>query len=332
MRPHSKPIFEWFNSNIPIHVRISIDNFRIIGIHICMDGRSLNFDWNRARAFLVTAEEGSFSAAARALSSTQPTIGRQVSALEDELGVTLFERVGGQLELTDSGLDLLEHVKVMGAAANRTSLAAAGQSDSVEGPVCITASEAISAFILPPILKKIRNDHPGITLELVVSNEARDLHRREADIAIRNFRPKQPDLIARKVRDSTAHFFAAPSYIEQVGSLTSNDDLLRAEILAFDHGSIMIDGFKSFLGVDISEKQFSIVTNNHLVQWELCKQGAGVCIMMDEVGANEPNVVRVFPDLPSFPVPIWLVCHRELRTSRRFRLVFDSLASGLAVP
>ena len=106
----------------------------------------MNFDWNRARAFLITAEEGSFSAAARALRSTQPTVGRQVAGLEEELGVTLFERVGTRLELTVSGLELLEHVRAMGDAANRTSLVATGQSESVEGNVSITASEAIAAF------------------------------------------------------------------------------------------------------------------------------------------------------------------------------------------
>ena len=88
----------------------------------------------------------------------------------------------------------------MGDAANRTSLVATGQSESVEGNVCITASEAIAAFLLPPILEKLRRNHPGITLELVISNEARDLHRREADIAIRNFEPQHPDLIAHKIR------------------------------------------------------------------------------------------------------------------------------------
>ena len=153
----------------------------------------ISFDWNRARAFLITAEEGSFSAAARALRSTQPTVGRQVAGLEEELGVTLFERVGTRLELTVSGLELLEHVRAMGDAANRTSLVATGQSESVEGNVSITASEAIAAFLLPPILEKLRRSHPGITLELVISNEARDLHRREADIAIRNFEPEHPD-------------------------------------------------------------------------------------------------------------------------------------------
>ena len=290
----------------------------------------MNFDWNRARAFLVTAEEGSFSAAARALSSTQPTVGRQVAALERELGVTLFERIGTRLELTVSGLDLLEHVRAMGAAANQTSLAATGRSESVEGTVCITASEAIAAFLLPPILEPLRREHPGITLELVISNEARDLHRREADIAVRNFSPEQPDLIARKVRGSTAHFYAAPGYIERMGPLDSAEDLAKAEILGFERGENMVDMFKKFLDLDVRYDQFPIVTSNHLVQWELCKQGAGVCMMMDEVGAKEPAVVKVFPELPSIPVPIWVVCHRELRTSRRLRLVFDWLAEGLA--
>ena len=290
----------------------------------------MNFDWNRARAFLVTAEEGSFSAAARALSSTQPTVGRQVAALERELGVTLFERIGTRLELTVSGLELLEHVRAMGAAANQTSLAATGRSESVEGTVCITASEAITAFLLPPILQGLRLEHPGISLELVVSNEVRDLQRREADIAIRNIAPTRPDLIARKVGESAAHFYAAPSYIERIGPLNSTEDLARAEILGFEQPKNMVDMLQKFLGLDCREEQFPIVTRNHLVQWELCKQGSGVCMMMDEVGAKEPAVVKVFPELPSIPVPLWVVCHRELRTSRRLRLVFDWLAKGLA--
>ena len=299
-------------------------------MHLCMDWRAINFDWNRARAFLVTAEEGSFSAAARALSSTQPTVGRQVAAFEEELGVTLFERVGTRLELTISGLELLEHVRAMGTAANRTSLVATGQSESVEGTVCITASESIAAFLLPPILEHLRREYPGITLELVISNEARDLHRREADIAVRNFSPTQPDLIARKVRVSTAHFYAAPRYIERMGPLDSSEDLARAEILGFERGENMVDMFKKYLGLDVRNDQFPIITSNHLVQWALCKQGAGVCLMLDEVGTEEPRVVKVFPEMPSIPVPIWVVCHRELQTSRRLRLVFDWLAKGLA--
>jgi len=314
---------------LPIHKIMSLPLFFTHAMHLCMDWRAINFDWNRARAFLVTAEEGSFSAAARALSATQPTVGRQVAALEKELGVTLFERVGTQLELTVSGLELLEHVRAMATAANRTSLAAAGQSESIEGTVCITASEAIAAFLLPPILQRLRLEHPGISLELIVSNEVRDLQRREADIAIRNFAPKRPELIARKVGESAAHFYAAPDYVERMGPFDSNEDLSRAEILGFDNPKDMADMLQKYLGLDCREEQFPIVTSNHLVQWELCKQGAGLCLMMDEVGDEEPGVVKVFPELPSITVPIWVVCHRELRTSRRLRLVFDWLAKGL---
>jgi DNA-binding transcriptional LysR family regulator len=152
-----------------------------------MDWRSVKFDWNRARAFLVTAEEGSLSAAARALGMAQPTLGRQVDALEQELGVVLFERVGRGFTLTPSGLELLDHVRAMGDAANRVSLTAAGQSQSIEGKICIAASETYAAILLPPIIAKLRQVEPGIHIEIVASTKASDLLRREADIAIRNF-------------------------------------------------------------------------------------------------------------------------------------------------
>ena len=289
----------------------------------------VQFDWNRARAFLVTAEEGSYSAAARALGSSQPTVGRQVAALEEELGVSLFERVGARLVLTAAGVDVLEHVRAMGTAAMGVSLAATGQATSIEGTVSITASEAIAAFLLSPILAQLRQEQPGIEIELVVSNEARDLHRREADIAIRNFRPTQPDLFAKKIRDVDACFYASPEYIARVGPFDSAEDLRRAELFAFERGPMMIDGFAA-MGLLVDRAQFPILSANHLVQWELCKRGAGVCMMMEDVGREEPGVQRILPELPTISVPIWIVCHRELQTSRRIRLIFDRLALALA--
>ncbi|EDM80930.1 transcriptional regulator, LysR family protein [Plesiocystis pacifica SIR-1] len=294
-----------------------------------MDWRSVNFDWNRARAFLVTASEGSFSAAARALGTTQPTVGRQVAALEEELGVTLFERLGTRLELTATGVELVEHVRSMGEAATRMSLVATGQALSVEGTVSITASEATAAFLLPPVLTRLRTEYPGIEIDIVASNQIRDLRRREADIAIRNTRTGQPELIVRKLRDTEGAFYASPDYIERAGPFDSAEDFHRAEIFAFDDSAMMIDGLRAF-GLEVRPEQFPIMTGDHLVQWELCKRGVGICIMMREVGDAEPGVRRVFPDVPTIPVPIYLVCHRELRTSRRIRIVFDALVEALA--
>lgn len=294
-----------------------------------MDWRAVRFDWNRARAFLVTAEEGTFSAAARALAIAQPTVGRQVAALEEELGVALFERVGHALELTPAGLELVDHVRAMGDAATAISRTAAGQSLGIDGTVCITASELIAAHVLPPILARCRREYPGIELEIVASNDARDLKRREADIAVRNFQPKQVDLVAKKIADRHARLYASHDYLARLGHPKTPADLAGADFFGFDRSDRMIQGLVA-LGLQVTAKNFPIVTDNHLVQWELAKAGVGICIVMDEVGDREPSMQRVLPDFPPLPVPVWLTAHRELKTSRRIRVVFDLLADGLA--
>ena len=293
-----------------------------------MDWRSVKFDWNRARAFLVTAEEGSLSAAARALGMTQPTLGRQVEALQQELGVVLFERSGRGLTLTPSGFELVEHVRAMGEAASRVSLVASGQSQSVEGTVCITSSEAIAAYLLPPIIAKLRRLHPGIQLELSASNNPLDLRKREADIAIRNFRPKQPDLVSKKVRETPVWLYATPEYLEQIGNPTRPEDLSRAEFVALDRSDALLEGLNA-LGLQLTRANFPVLTENHLVAWELVKQGVLIGIMSEDIGNAEPKLTRALPSLPPIMVPIWLTSHREVKTSRRIRLVFDLLAEEL---
>lgn len=278
---------------------------------------------------MVTAEEGSFSAAARALGLTQPTLGRQVDALEKELGVTLFERVGGGLTLTRGGLDLLEHVRSMGQAANGVSLAASGQSQTLAGTIAITASEVTSAFLLAPVLAQLRRDHPGIDVRVVATNAVRDLRRREADIAVRNGKPTDPSLIATRLRDTAARLYATRSYLDRIGHPRSAADLSKAEFIGFDDR--FRDGMNA-LGFDLGPSNFPIFTESHLVLWELVKSGLGIGVILDEVGDAEPLVERVLPSLPPIPVPMWLVAHREVRTSRRVRLVFDLVAEMLGPP
>ncbi len=294
-----------------------------------MDWRAVQFDWNRARAFLVTAEEGSLSAAARALGMAQPTLGRQVSALEEELGVVLFERVGRGLTLTPGGLELLDHVRAMGDAAGRVSLSAGGQTQSVEGSICITASEIYSAYLLPPIVARLRREAPGIEVEVVASNAAVDLRRREADIAIRSFRPTQPDLIARKVRDDHARFYASEAYFTRVGRPERVEDLRDAEFIGFDRTPVMMDGLNR-MGLEVKARNFPVLCANHIVQWRLVREGVGIGMFPEAVGDAEPGVERVLPDLAPMEIPMWLTTHRELNSSRRVRLVFDLMFGMLA--
>ncbi|EDP66713.1 transcriptional regulator, LysR family protein [alpha proteobacterium BAL199] len=293
-------------------------------MRFCMDWRSVKFDWNRVRAFLVTAEEGSFSAAARALGMAQPTLGRQVGALEEELGVVLFERVGRGLTLTQSGLELVEHARAMADAAASVSLTASGQSQAIEGTVRITATEVTSAFILPAIVTKLRSAQPAIEVEILATNAVRDLRRREADIAIRAVRPTDPDLIARKLMIDTAELYASEAYLRRVGELSSPEKLSCAEFVGFNENEPFLDGLNA-RGLTLSARNFPVLCGQHLVQWELVKQGAGVGVMISRVGDAEPLVRRAAPWFPPFEFEVWLVAHRELNTSRRLRIVFDWL-------
>lgn len=294
-----------------------------------MDWQRLGFDWNRARAFLATADAGSFSGAARALGTTQPTVGRQVAALEADLDVVLFERVGRGLALTPTGLELVEHVRAMAEAATQVSRVAAGQALTLDGPIVISAGELIATYVLPPILIDVRRDHPGIEIELLSTNQISDLGRREADIAIRNFRSDQPDLVARRVREDRARLYAAPDYLASIGDPETPEALAAAgAFVAFDHGTAFLDGLNA-IGLPVTAASFPWVSASQHVQWAIVTGGAGIGITLESLGDADPRVVRACPSLPPIPVPLWLTTHREVRTSRRVRVVYDRIVEGL---
>ncbi|MEM7424990.1 MAG: LysR family transcriptional regulator [Pseudomonadota bacterium] len=283
------------------------------------------FDWNQARAFLATAEEGSLSAAARALGQTQPTLSRQVAALEDDLGVMLFERAGRSLSLTKAGLELLDHFRSMRDAANRISLTASGQSQAIEGEVRVTATNVAATRYLPAMLKRLRQMAPAIRIDIITSNEVRDLTRREADIAIRHARPTQPDLIARLVGETTAHLYASTGYLEEIGNPKTLADLSEADFIGFDQPERLVQVLTG-LGVPFSPDKCKLITASGTVMYELVRHGLGISILAKDTAEEMPGVEQVLPDLAPIPVPVWLVTHRELHTSRRIRLVFDLLA------
>ena len=269
------------------------------------------------------------SAAARALGLTQPTLGRQVAALEAQLDIVLFERVGRSLVLTQSGIELLDHVRAMCDAANRISLTASGQSQTTEGQVRITASDVMSAYILPPALKQLREIAPLVEIDVVAANDIRDLQLREADIAIRHIRPEQPDLIARLVCEATARFYASKSYLDRHGRPGSFDELSGHDFIGFGNNDRMIETLNP-LGLSLTPENFRVGSESGVVAWEMARNGLGIIVMSDEVAAGTPGIELVLPDMEPIVFPVWLAAHRELHTSRRIRLVFDLLAEFLA--
>lgn len=292
----------------------------------------MKFDWNHARAFLVTAEEGTLSAAAKALGMTQPTLSRQVAALEAELGITLFERVGQRLVLTDSGAELLEHARSMSLAAELFSLVATGQSQQIEGSVTVSVGELDAVFRLPKIIAKLRREEPGIDIEVIVTNEPSDLKRREADIAIRNFRPTQNDLIAKKLGDENIWLYGTQDYLKQMPKFTDISELSKIQIIGFDRSNSVSEVLNK-QGWQLAKHNFQVVTSFQPLQLELCKEGLGVIFFPEDLGDKDPNLLRAFEHIgPALQLPVWLVCHQELRTSPRVRRVFDFIADELSSP
>ena len=285
-------------------------------------------DWNQLRAFLATAETGSLSAAARQLGLTQPTLGRQVSAVEQRMGVTLFERSGKAMALTPTGLDLLEHARAMGAAAQALGLAAAGRSQEVAGIVTVSAIDIVAVHLLAPLVQRLREQEPGIAIEVISSNAMSDLLRREADIAIRHVKPEQSDLIARLIRTATAGFYASQSYILAHGHPRSAKDAADLPFVGSDRSG----GYLRYLqqhGLSLLETNFSSYAESALANWAMVQRGLGIGTMMDDIASMTPGMVRVLDDVPPVRFPMWLVTHRELRTSRRIQVVFEALANGL---
>ena len=293
-----------------------------------MNWQAISFDWNQVRAFLATAEEGSLSAAARALKATQPTVGRQVSALEEDLGVTLFERAGRSLVMTEAGQNLLEHVQAMGEAASRVSMVASGQSQEVAGSVAITASDLVAAKHMPKILQRLRKEAPGLDIQIVASSRIENLTRRDADIAIRHVRPDQPDLIAKHVADFPVNLFATTAYLDARGRPNDVDDLAGHDFIGTEELPQLVAALRQ-VGFPVQPDQFPVATNSGAAMLEMLLADLGIAPFPVALCRDLPGVEQVLPDRPHLMFPLWLATHRELRTSRRIRIVFDILSEEL---
>lgn len=293
-------------------------------MRVCMK----SMDWNHIRAFYATAVAGSLSAAARQLGLTQPTLSRQVVALEADLGVTLFERRGRKLVLTETGAELLDRIRVMGDAADTLVLAASGRTQEIGGRVCISATDTFAAYVLPRIVARIRLEAPQIVIAIAASNAISDLHRGEADIAVRNVRPDRTGLVGRHIRDTEAGFFASEEWVARNGMPKGPADLANSSLMGFEDPQYAV--ILRELGIPIAREDFRIVSESSSVIWEMVKRGMGIAVMIRDVAQRTPGVVNVLPDMAPIPVPIWLVTHQELETSPRIRLVQTIMAEELA--
>lgn len=286
------------------------------------------FNWQLIPSFLAAHQHGSLLGAARALGISQPTVGRHVTQLETQLGTSLFERTGRGLVPTPAAIRLAEAAMAMEHGAQSLLRGAQRAQDTLSGTVRLSASQPVACFLLPPLLARMRAELPGIQIELVVSNAVSDLLRREADIAIRMVRPTQGSLLARRIGRVGVSACAHRDYLARRGTPQQPTDLLTHELVGNDRMQDILRGFAA-MGHPVKPEQFALRTDDLIAYWAAVRAGLGIGFVASFLLRNDSLLAPVLPGLPIPTIPVWLVMHRDIRTSRRMRAVSDFLAREL---
>jgi DNA-binding transcriptional LysR family regulator len=285
-------------------------------------------DWHLFRAFLAVVREGSLSGAARALGMTQPTIGRQVAALEASLGVKLFTRSLEGLSPTEAGLRLIPPSEAMASAAEAALRSASGKIDEARGTVRITASEVIGAEVLPAILANFHARHPQISVELALSNRNEDLLRGDADIAVRMVRPTQGTLVARRIGRIDVGLYGHRRYLKAHTMPRSLQSLHRHSMIGYDRDQAYARLIEK-TGAPLTRDMFSFRSDSDLAQLAALRAGLGIGACQLGIARKDRNLVPVLHGELIFSMEVWIAMHPDLRSNRRIRLTFDHLALEL---
>jgi len=290
---------------------------------------TLNIGWELYRSFLGVLKEGSLSGAARLLGITQPTVGRHMAALEQALGVVLFTRSQVGLLPTEAALSLRAYAEAMESTAAALERAAGSQGGDgqVKGTVRISCSDVIGVEVLPPVLAQLRETHPQLKLELVLTDKLQDLLRREADIAVRMVQPKQEQLVARRIGRIELGLHARRDYLERHGTPRRPDELAAHATIGYDQPTAWLrQAEKSLNG--LRRDMFHLRSDSNLAQLALIRAGAGIGMCQVPL-AQRDGLVRLMPRMVSLSLETWVTMHEDLRGSPRCRVAFDALVAGL---
>ncbi|CZF78238.1 HTH-type transcriptional activator CmpR [Grimontia celer] len=287
----------------------------------------MNIDWRSWYQFLAIADCGSLNQAAEKLGSSQPTLSRQLLALETQLGRKLFDRSTHGLTLTDFGKTLLEESQNMAASADRLQRLAHGQDLTLSGSVRLSVNEMIAQYCLPALLPAFLNQYPDLQVQVVVTNQASNLDKRDADVAVRMFRPHQQDLVMRHLLDIGIGAYASDIYLDLRGIPSTPEALIKHRILGFDRDKQLEDGATA-LGWPIKNDDLHFRTDNMALMVEVAVNGGGIIFTHDYV-ANLRSLTHIDCGFTIPSVPVYLTCHRDVQHNQKIRVLMDFLAERL---
>lgn len=287
-----------------------------------------NLDWNLLKSFVAVVQEGSLSGAARALSSTQPTIGRHIEALESQLAISLFVRSREGLIPTEDALDLLPEAQAMLGAYRAFMRKIEGDKQDNVGTVRLAVSEVMGVEVLPGMLAKFHQQYPKINIELSISNQVDNLLRKDADLAIRMTQPRQEALIAKLIGKSQVGLFCHQQYIKNHGLPADFEAIKHHALIGPDEDTLFLETLNAH-GLKLTRKDMVFRVDNQVAQLNLIRKGLGIGAMQLPLAKQEHALQQVFADTLTISMPIWLVMHEDLRGNKRVRLVFNFLKNEL---
>jgi DNA-binding transcriptional LysR family regulator len=285
--------------------------------------------WELFHTFLEVARDGSLSGAARKLALTQPTVGRHIDALEAALGLSLFSRSPQGLTATPAALELVGHAEAMAAASAALRRTASSGARTDRGTVRITASEMIGCEVLPPMLASFRESHPGIVLELALSNRNEDLLRRDADIAVRMVRPRQKSLLARRIGKTPIGFYAHRDYLKRYGIPKTIAELEKHCLIGFDQDARSLRSLGP-LPQEVTRDHFGFRCDSDLAQFAALRAAVGIGGCQHYIARRFKELVPVLGKAIRFELEVWIAMHEDMKSTTRVRMLFDHLAAGFS--
>ncbi|MFT3916703.1 MAG: LysR family transcriptional regulator [Anaeromyxobacteraceae bacterium] len=279
-----------------------------------------SFAWDDLRVALAVQRRGSHGGAARVLGVDTSTVGRRLSALEAALGARLFNRTPAGLLPTREGAALLVRAARVEEEALAVEREVGGADARVSGSVRLTASDGLLHHLLLPALGELRRAHPGLTLELRPDALALDLARREADVAVRLFRPRGGSLVARRLGTLRHGLFASREYLERRGAPREARDLADHDHVGFDAS---LDGVPQLrrLRQLVPSPRWAVRSTTTTAQVLACLEGAGIAMLGTFIARREPRLVPVLPSLELPSREVWLAYHEDLRGNARVAAV-----------
>lgn len=285
-------------------------------------------NWEWYRSFLLVYQKGSLSAAARASGVSQPTVGRHIDNLEAALRLKLFTRSVDGFAPTEAAHELQPYASNLAATAAALRRVASSQGAGVRGTVRLTVADVIGIEVLPPILAALREQHPELKIELVLSDKADDLLHREADIAVRMFRPVQEALIATRVGAIELGLHAHKRYLRAHGTPKSLADLARHSTIGFDREHPVLRTMPPQLK-RLSRDDVTFRTDSNLAQLAAIRAGIGIGVCQNALARRDKHLVRVLEKEFSMTLDTWVAMHEDLRTSARCMATFTALVAGM---